>query len=317
MPFLDSAATSAEKVDSVFLFILALSVAALLSITFLMVFFVIRYSRKRNPKPRDIEGHTGLEVTWTVVPLLLFLAMFYFGWTNFQYLKQAPRDSMEVQVTGRQWNWQFEYPNGKKTDTLYLQIDKPVKLEVTSADVIHGFYVPAFRIKIDAVPGKQNYTWFTPVQFGAFDIECTVICGADHTYMLSKAVVVGEEEFQEWYFGEEGTPPPGAVETASVIDPEEPDHPGYSVLKEKQCLTCHSTDGRVMVGPTFKGVFGTRQLVRGEEAENEVVVDETYLVKAIKEPLSEVIKGYPAVMPTTPLSEPEIRDVIDYIRQLE
>ena len=313
---LEQASSAAERVDSIFLFIFALSVAFLLFITFLMVYFVIRYSRKRNPKPRDIEGHFGLEVTWTVVPLVLFLAMFYYGWTNYEYMRNAPDDAMVVKVTGRQWAWDFEYPNGKPTEELYLALDRPVRLEIRSVDVIHGFYVPAFRIKMDAVPGKANYTWFTPTLLGSFDIECSVICGAGHASMLSKAVVVPEEEFTAWYFGGDDAPIPD--QTMADSTPADESVPsGLAILEANSCLACHSIDGEVTVGPTFKGIYGRTTTVEAEGTEREVVIDEAYLKKAIQDPMSETTKGYPPAMPPIPLSEEELQEVIEYLKTLE
>ena len=332
MPLVDQASTAAEKVDNVFFFILALCVAFLIFITVLMVFFVLKYRRKKPPRAQDIEGHAWLEIVWTLVPLVLFLVMFYYGWTNFAYVRSVPRDAMVVKVTGRQWAWDFEYPNGKRTTELYLALSKPVRMEVRSADVIHGFYVPAFRIKMDAVPGKENYTWFTPTRLGSFDIECSVICGANHTYMVSRAIVVSEDDFKAWYFGGESAPPPGKVESAFAV-PSLPggqlpggqprgghlpgNHPGLAVLEGKQCLTCHSTDGSVRVGPTFKGALGSRQTIVSGGAEKEVLVDEAYMAKAMREPMAEVLKGYPPAMPQLPLSESEIKDVVDYIRSIQ
>jgi cytochrome c oxidase subunit 2 len=244
--------------------------------------------------------------------------MFYFGWTNYEYIRNVPRDAMEVKVTGRQWAWDFEYPNGKKTDRLYCALDRPMALDIRSADVIHGFYVPAFRIKMDAVPGKQNVTWFQPTQLGSFDIECTVICGTDHSYMLSKAVVVEEGDFRKWYDGGDDEPAPGEpVQTASAATGLPPAHPGLEVMREKKCLTCHSTDGSVMVGPTLKGIYGASVTVRGEGGERLVTVDEGYLTRAIRDPLKEVLRGYPASMPHLPLSDGELEDVIEYIRTLD
>lgn len=318
MQFLTQASSSAERVDNVFLFILALCVAFLIFITFLMVFFVIRYSKKRNPKPKDIEGHAWLEITWTAIPTVLFLAMFYYGWTNYEFVRNAPRDSMVVKVTGRQWTWQFEYPNGKKTEDLYLPIDRPMRLEVRSADVIHGFFVPAFRVKIDAVPGMENYTWFKATLLGSYDIQCTVICGADHSKMLAKAVVVPLEEFQRWYFGPDDAPPPspGTVETAALGAPP-PDHPGFHVLQQKDCLSCHSIDGREKVGPTLKGVFGSREVVKQGGEEREVTVDEAYIATSIRDPMAQIVKGYPAAMPSHQLDDAQIRHVVDFIRSLD
>jgi len=317
--FVDQASTAAEKVDNVFFFILALCVAFLIFITALMVTFVLKYRRTKHPEAKDIEGHAWLEIVWTLVPLVLFLVMFYYGWTNFAYVRSAPRDAMVVKVTGRQWAWDFEYPNGKRTTELYVALEKPVRMEVRSADVIHGFYVPAFRIKMDAVPGKENYTWFTPTRLGSFDIECSVICGTNHTYMVSRAIVVTEDAFKAWYFGDENAPPPGKVQSASAFPPGERqpgEPPGLALLRDKQCLTCHSTDGSVMVGPTFKGAFGTKRTVVSGDAEKEVVADEAYLAKSIREPMAEILNGYPPAMPETPLSDPELKEIVEYLRSI-
>lgn len=209
MPFSQQASSAAGKVDAVFIAIMALCVAFLIFITFLLVYFVIKYNRKRHPKGEDIEGNTWLEIIWTVTPAVLFLLMFYYGWTSFEYERNVPRDAMVVDVIARQWAYSFTYPNGKRTTELYLALNKPFKMELHSLDVIHGFYVPAFRIKEDVVPNKNNYTWFTPTMLGSFDIECTVICGVGHAKMLSKVVVVPVSDFEAWYFGDEDTPPPG------------------------------------------------------------------------------------------------------------
>lgn len=323
MAFWQGASTSVEKVDSVFAVIFALSVLFLVGITATMVFFVFKYSRKRRPKAQEVKEHAWLEITWTLVPLAMFLGMFYFGWTNFNYIRSAPRDAMVVEVTGRQWAWSFKYPNGRQTDQLYAALDKPMKLEIRSADVVHGFFIPAFRLKMDAVPGKVNTTWFQPTQVGSYDIECTVICGVSHTYMLSKVVVVPEEEFKVWYFGPEDAPPPGQAyaKAASALSGAgaagEPKAPALQILEAKNCLMCHSTDGSPMVGPTFKGIFGSREVVEAGGKEVELVRDEAYLVRAIQDPNAEVVKGYPPAMPEEPLPEGELKEVVEYLKGLK
>jgi cytochrome c oxidase subunit 2 len=316
MPIAPHASTAAGKVDAVFLFIVALCVAFLIFITFLMVYFIIKYSRSRHPKGEDIEGNVWLEVFWTVTPTVLFLVMFFYGWTNFSYMRNVPRDAMVIEVTARQWAWSFTYPNGKQTAELFLALDKPAKLELRSLDVIHGFYVPAFRVKEDVVPGKQNYTWFTPTQLGAFDIECTVICGVNHANMLSKAVVVPVSDFEAWYFGDENAPLPGRVSAGAPVAGVSED-PAVAILKEKSCLACHSLDGSVSVGPTFKGLYGQKQIVVVRGKEREIGVDEAFLAKVIQDPTAQIVKGYPPAMPPNPLPEKELKQVIEFIRSLK
>jgi len=312
MPFLNPPLSIADRVDSVFLYIFALSVAFLIFITVLMVYFTVRYSRKRNPKPEDIEGNPALEVTWTVIPLLLFLTMFYYGWTNFEYMRNPPRDAMVIEVTGRQWAWSFKYPNGRRTEEMYVALNRPVRVELRSQDVLHGFYISAFRIKQDVVPGKENYTWFTPTLLGTFDIQCTVMCGVHHTYMLSKVHVLSEEDFKAWYFSDENAPKPVKVAAAPAAA-----GPGFAVLQEKNCIACHSVDGSEKVGVTFKGLFGKKETVVAEGQRQEVSVDEVYLAKAIREPSTHAVEGYPPNMPPISLTDEEIGQVVAYVKALK
>jgi cytochrome c oxidase subunit 2 len=314
MPFFQQASTAAGKVDGVFLFIFALAVVVLAFITFLILYFVVRYNHKRHPKGEDIEGNTKLEIVWTVVPALLFLLMFYYGWTNYDYMRNVPRDAMVIDVTARQWAWSFTYPNGKRTAELVLALNKPVKANLHSLDVIHGFFIPAFRIKQDVVPGKVNYTWFIPTRLGTFDLECTVICGLNHANMLAKVNVVPVADFEAWYFGDESVQLPGHPAIAEA----KPSDPALALLEQKSCLTCHSSDGTVRVGPTFKGLYGLKQTIRDAGGvEREIVVDDARLKNAIQDPGSEIVKGYPAAMPQIPLTAPELEQVIEYIKALK
>jgi len=179
----------------------AVSVLFYAGLTATMIAFVVRYRRSRPHRLPPSEGSTLLEVTWTVVPAVVFLAVFACGWTDYRRMRDVPRDALRVLVTGRQWSWTFRYPNGKETARLYAPVDRPMGLEIVTADVIHGFYIPDFRLKADAVPGQVNRTWFQAVREGVYDIQCTVICGVDHSRMVAEAVVVPEADFRAWYFG--------------------------------------------------------------------------------------------------------------------
>jgi cytochrome c oxidase subunit II len=317
MPIVPQASIAAGKVDAVFLLIAGICAFFLVLITFLMIYFVIKYNRKRHPRGVDIEGNNWLEVVWTVTPTVLFLIMFYYGWTYYDYMRSVPRDAMGIQVTARQWAYSFRYPNGKQTTDLYLALNKPARMNLHSLDVIHGFYIPAFRIKEDVVPGRNNYTWFTPDMLGTFDIECTVICGVNHANMLAKVTVVPVEEFERWYFGDETAPLPGQAKPLSESPPGPP-NPALALLERKTCLTCHSLDGKVMVGPTFKGLYHSKEVVRGPGGkEHEAVVDDAVLARAIREPNVETVKGYPAAMPQIPLTEAEVNQVVEFIKNLK
>ena len=187
-------------VDGSFIFIIGISVFLLIGVTAAMIYFSIRYNEKNNPKAdQSITGNTTLEVVWTIIPLFLVLGMFFYGWEGFKVMRDIPSDAMTVKVTGRMWAWSFEYETGKKSDTLlYLPHNKNIKFELMSADVNHSFYVPAYRVKEDCVPGRTNYMWFHTTAMGEFDILCAEYCGLNHAYMLGKVKVIPDDEFRKW-----------------------------------------------------------------------------------------------------------------------
>ncbi|MCR4418468.1 MAG: cytochrome c oxidase subunit II [Ignavibacteria bacterium] len=196
---LSNASNFIKEVDGVFLFILGVSVLLLILITFLMVYFVIKYNRKKNLTPKNIKGNTTLEIIWTVIPTILVVGMFYYGWYGYKKMTAAPKDAFEINVTGKMWAWEFTYPNGMKTDTLVVPINKPIKLNLQSIDVNHSFFIPAFRIKRDVIPNKNNYLWFIAEEVGVYDIACAEYCGLRHSYMYSKLYAIHQNEFDEWY----------------------------------------------------------------------------------------------------------------------
>ncbi len=307
------ASTLSGKVDAVFLYVFALTLAFLVLITFLMIYFVVRFRRSRGEQAQDIHGHTLLELAWTGIPLLLFLTMFYYGWTNYRYLREVPRDAMVVKVTARQWAWSFTYPNGRQTQELFVPIGRPVRLDLKTLDVLHGFYVPAFRIKSDVVPGRDTYTWFQATQLGDFDIECTVMCGVNHSYMLSRVRVIPIEEFEAWYFGDSIEPPNTKPVAAATPEPSR----GARIFKLKGCVSCHTTDGSKLIGPTWKGLYGSEVAVLTDGKEAKVTADEEYLRQAIRHPPKDVVKGFAPQMPKADLKDGDVADVIAYIKSLQ
>jgi cytochrome c oxidase subunit 2 len=308
------ASSVSDKVDAVFLYISALTIAFLVFITFLMVYFVVRYRRSAGAKGVDIHGHTVLELLWTGIPLLLFLSMFYYGWTNYRYLREVPRDAMAIKVTARQWAWSFTYPNGRQTTELYAAIGRPIRLDLKSLDVLHGFYVPSFRIKSDVVPGRQNYTWFQATRLGDFDIECTVMCGVNHSAMLSKVHVIPEADFSAWYFGDSADPP--LLAQAGSDGPPDPAR-GERAFKLKGCVSCHTTDGSKLVGPTWKGLWGSQVAVLTDGKEATVTADEDYIKRSISHPPKEVVKGFAPQMPKADLKERDVADLVAFIKSLQ
>jgi cytochrome c oxidase subunit 2 len=188
-----------DSTDTTFFFIVAVSVFFLVAITVSMIYFVIRYSRKRNPVAKNIHGNILLEVTWTVIPTILVLIMFWMGWAGYKQMANAPADAMNIDVTAQMWKWTFKYPNGISSDTLYVPVNKPVKVLLQSRDVNHSFFVPAFRVKKDVIPNRNNSAWFIADKEGTFDIFCAEYCGLNHSHMLSKVVVMSQNEFNTWF----------------------------------------------------------------------------------------------------------------------
>jgi cytochrome c oxidase subunit 2 len=190
-----------ESVDSVFLLSVAISVFFLVLITVLMIVFVIKYNRKKNPKAVNIHGNSKLEIIWTVIPTVLVLILFWYGWVGYKKMVDIPEGAMTVNVTAQMWKWQFGYENGKVSDTLYVPQGLPVKLVLRSNDVNHAFFVPAFRIKKDVYPGTERLAWFVANDIGRYDIACAEYCGMSHSYMYTKIISMPGSEFKNWLYG--------------------------------------------------------------------------------------------------------------------
>jgi cytochrome c oxidase subunit 2 len=309
-----NASNFAKGVDDAFLLIIGISVFFLVTITAAMIVFVVRYNRKKNPVATQIHGSTTLEIIWTVIPVMLVLLMFYYGWKGFHPMKvKAPKESMTIKTTARMWSWSFQYPNGKITDSLYIPIGKPVRLELNSADVIHSLYIPGFRVKQDVVPGKPDVMWFIPQKEGRYDIFCTEYCGLQHSFMISAVSVMSDSAYKSWYAD---TTQLAAVAKAGEL----PGAKGLAVLKKNGCLACHSIDGSQLVGPTYKGLFGKTESVVANGQEKQVKVDEAYIHRSIYEPNAEVVKGFsPGMMLSykNSITDEEITQIIEYFKTLK
>lgn len=303
--YTSGASNFSESVDWVFKFIISISVFFVLLISATMVYFLIRYNRKRHPKAYQIKDSTTLEITWITIPLILVIMMFYYGFSAFEPMIWVPKDAMNVKVTGRMWSWSFLYPGNKETDILVLPINKAVRLDLHSEDVIHGFSVPAFRVKEDVVPGKKNYMWFRPQQLGDFSIFCTAYCGVRHSYMGTKVRIVSEGEFTRWL-------------TTLPVKPLEP--AGLTIIKKNACTGCHSLDGTKLVSTSFKGLFGKVRHVSVEGGpEQTVTADEAYIKMSIYEPDRMIVTGYSkGIMKSYKgiLKDDQVALIIEYFKTL-
>jgi len=295
--------TTTQAVDPVFMFLFTACLVLLVGITAAMVWFVIRYHRSRAPEPTSqAEGSLWLEIVWTALPTVLVLAMFYYGWSGYLTLRDVPKNAMQVTAVARMWSWSFVYENGKTSSKLYVPVGIPVQVNLESRDVLHGFYMPAFKIKRDVVPGMKNHVWFVATKAGSYDVFCSEYCGTDHSAMIATAEAVSPEEFTAWL--SEGT---GGAE-----------HPGLAILEKHGCLGCHSLDGSPKVGPTFKGLFGSRvKVTRGGEPAL-VLADEGFLRESILIPSATIVEGFPPIMPAAEaLPEAELKAMVDYLKEVK
>ncbi len=295
-----------EGVDLAFFVIIGISLIFLIGITFGMIYFSIKYNKKKHPKAEPTVENTKLEILWTVIPTILVLFMFYFGWAGYRPMRTFPDDAINIKATGKMWAWSFEYENGKWDSVLYVPINKAVKINLYSMDVIHSLYIPAFRIKEDVVPGINNKMWFKAEKLGQYNILCAEYCGLRHSYMMSKVVVLPEAEYTAWY------------NTKQKVDLNA--MPGELAMKKIGCVACHTTDGSKLVGPSYKGLFGSMRKVVVDGKVIEVKADEDYIINSIRKPNSQVVEGFPkAVMPEykDQVTDEEIKQIIEYIKTLK
>lgn len=295
--------TTTEAIDPVFMFIFGACLVLLIGITAVMLFFVVRYHRSRAPEPTSkVSSNLTLEIIWIVLPTLLVMAMFYYGWSGYLTLRTVPKDALPVTATARMWSWNFTYANGKTSPKLYVPVGKPVRVELVSKDVIHGFFVPAFRVKRDAVPGMSNHAWFVADKPGAYDIFCSSYCGTGHSTMISTVEALPGKAFEEWLEHTEGK-----TGTAGKVD-------GTKLAEEKGCLGCHSLDGSPSVGPTFKGLYGSQVKVLKDGKPLTVTADEAYLKESILRPAAAIVEGFPPIMPAdSGMSDADVHALVELI----
>lgn len=298
----------AKQVDNLYGFLLISSFIACVILIGGMIYFALKYKRKtKSDKTAYIAHNTTLEFLWSFIPLVIFIGVFAWGWVIYHDMRTMPKNALEIAVYGKQWAWEFEYKNGfKNVNELVVPVNRDVKLLMTSVDVIHSFYIPSFRIKQDAVPGRYTALWFNANKLGEFHIFCTEFCGTAHSGMIGKLKVVSQEEFDKY------------LETSA----EEATLPlaqrGEKLFALKACSSCHSVaDTAVKVGPSLYQVFGRKQVIADG---SEVVADENYLRESILQPNAKVVKGFVGgVMPAFQgqLSESELNALIEYLKELK
>jgi cytochrome c oxidase subunit 2 len=302
----ESASTMAGEVDALFNFVNIVSLIIFILVIGAMLVFIVKYrARGENHAPAPLPEHKVVEAAWIVIPLVLCMIVFTWGFKTFLKLYTIPTDSYEVQVIGRQWAWEFRYDNGISTaNELHVPVGRPVRLNMSSADVLHSFYVPAFRVKFDVLPDRYTSLWFEATREGEFDILCTEYCGLSHSAMTGKVVVHTEQEFNEWLL-------------ENSVGDLTPVEYGEQLYTSQACFACHTVDGGPSVGPTLLDLFGkTEQMTDGTS----ITVDENYLRESILDPAAKIVAGYQALMPATyaaSLSAEQTDALIAYIASLQ
>ena len=293
----------AQQIDFALLLVFVFSAAVLVILTLATCWFIWRYHHTRNPEPTDIHGNLTAEVLWTIIPFFMVMGLFYYGWTGFKALRTVPPDAMDVRVTARMFSWTFTYGNGKRSAYLAVPVGKPVKLDMNSADVIHSFYAPAFRIKMDTVPGMNTYAWFTAERAGIYDVYCAEYCGVGHSKMMTTIQAMEPDAFAAWL-----------AETGPEGGPEA----GKKLMEEQGCFTCHAVGNEKNdMGPPLMGLYGRPVTVIENGTEKTVKADDKYVEESITDPGKLLVKGYDNTMPPyTDFTKEQMDLILEYMRCL-
>ena len=299
--FPEQASSIAGQVDGLYAFLIAVSAFFTLLIFLLVFVFAVKYRKAAHPRAQQIEGSLPLELTWTLIPL--GITMIFFAWGALIYFREArpPRGAMEVYGVGKQWMWKFEHETGQREiNALHVPVGRDIRVILSSQDVIHSFYVPAFRVKADVLPGRYTSTWFRPTKVGTYHLFCAEYCGTEHSGMIGEVVVMEPMAYQAWLAAG------GAAPTMAAS--------GKELFTQLGCATCHRTDtqGR---GPTLVGLFGRPvQLNDGRK----VMADENYIRESITSPQAKVVAGFQPIMPTFQgqVTEESLGALVSYVKSL-
>jgi len=300
--FPQQASTVASSVDALYFFMVAVTAFFSILIAAMVVVFAVKFRRRSDDEVgHPSHGSLVLELTWTIIPLGIAMVMFVWGAGVYFKLATIPNDAMEIYVVGKRWMWKAQHVSGQKEiNELHVPVGQPVKLILGSEDVIHSFYIPGFRVKMDAVPGRQTVMWFEATQVGSFHLFCAEYCGTSHSGMIGTVHVMEPTEFQAWLGGGR---PTGTMAEA-----------GQRLFSELGCITCHTGDSTAR-GPRLEGLFGTSvPLASGES----VIADENYIRESIMTPTAKMVVGFPPLMPTYQgqVSEEQITQLTEYIKSL-
>jgi len=299
--FPQQASIQAGQVDAIYFFMVAVTAFFSLLIAGLIVFFAVKYRRRHDDEVgAAIHGSLALELVWTIIPFIISMGMFAWGAKVFFDLYRVPAGAMEIFVVGKQWMWKAQHMGGQREiNELHVPVGRPVRLIMGSEDVIHSFYIPAFRVKADVVPGRYNTLWFQATRPGRYHLFCAEYCGTKHSGMIGSVVALGPTEFQAWLSG-------GPVSDSPVAA-------GEKLFQSLACNTCHVQGGR---GPVLTNLFGHEVELQGG---GKVVADEAYIRESIVLPQAKVVAGFPPLMPTFQgmVTEEQLLQLIAYVKSLK
>jgi cytochrome c oxidase subunit 2 len=300
--FPEGASTMASRVDNLYFFLIGLTVFFSLLIAGTIVYCAVKYHRRRPDQVGEkIHGGMLLEVTWTVIPLMITMVIFVWGTSVFFAMSRPPDETLNIYVVGKQWMWKFQHLDGQREiNELHVPVGRAVKLIMTSEDVIHDVFVPAFRVKADVLPGRYTNIWFEPTKPGRYHLFCAEYCGTRHSGMIGEVVVMDATEFQTWLSG--GSPEGSLAST------------GAKLFQDLACNTCHRPDAQGR-GPVLEGLFGkTVQLQNGET----VQADEAYIRESILTPSAKITAGFQPIMPTFQglVTEEQLLALVEYVKSL-
>ena len=297
----EQASTFAERVDLLYYFLIILSTVITVVILSVMGFLAVRYRRiEGHERESHALEHPLLEIIWTIIPGIALLAIFVWGTKLYADYQRAPESAMQIDVVGKQWMWKIQHPSGvREVNNLHIPVGQPIRINLTSQDVLHDFYVPAFRVKNDAIPGRFSSLWFEPTRVGTYYIFCAEFCGTEHSMMRGKVTVMEQADYVEWLAG---GPKKSPVEA------------GEFLFAQLGCATCHNPnpDSR---GPDMNGVFGSVVTLTTGETRN---ADEEYIRESIAQPSKVILEGYTALMPSfvNQLSAEKVNNLIAYIKSI-
>jgi len=303
-PFIpESASTYSGDVDALYFYISGVTVFFTLLISFVIIFFVIKY-RRRNPFeiPRPIEGSMKLETLWSVIPLLIAMSIFFWGAKVYFNQYRPPKNAIEVYVVGKQWMWKFQHATGQREiNELHIPVGRKIKLIMATEDVIHDVFVPAFRIKADVVPGRYTTEWFEATKPGRYHFFCAEYCGMNHSGMGGYVVVMEPTEFENWLSGNTNQMSPAAA--------------GQQMFESLGCASCHGANAEGGRGPALLGVYGSNVVLNNGQS---LKADEAYVRESILNPQAKIVTGFGPIMPSFQgqLSEEQLLQLVSYIKSL-